>query len=243
MDELRESSLLFSLEGLLETERERVQREAREAQKRRDDEMIRVAEQASRRRLAQQQEREARERREALELERDRLETERIEAMKRAAIERARIEAEGQLRLVELEQVRKHDLALSQLRERQETARYRSLTWLSSTAFALSVIGAAAVYFGWLRPAEARQQQQLQGIIDASTEHAKTAERALATELQKNRTLTERIQQLQTQAFEPSVRPEPKLHPVPNKPLTRQPPPALRKRCVDNGDPIDGCIH
>ena len=43
MDELRESSLLFSLEGLLETERERVQREAREAQKRRDDELIRSA--------------------------------------------------------------------------------------------------------------------------------------------------------------------------------------------------------
>src|SRR4051812_24405831 len=79
MDELRESSLLFSLEGLLETERERVQREAREAQKRRDEEMIRVAEQASRLRLASQQEREARERRLALEQERERLEQERIE--------------------------------------------------------------------------------------------------------------------------------------------------------------------
>src|SRR6187551_1052642 len=104
MDELRESSLLFSLEGLLETERERVQREAREAQRRRDDEMARVAEQASRRRLAQEQEREARERRQALEQERERLEAERMEAMKRAAVERARIEAEGRMRLVEVEQ-------------------------------------------------------------------------------------------------------------------------------------------
>jgi hypothetical protein len=243
MDELRESSLLFSLEGLLETERERVQREAREAQKRRDDEMIRVAEQASRRRLAQQQEREARERREALELEREQLEAERIDAMKRATIERARIEAEGQLRLVELEQVRKHDLALSQIRERQQAARYRGLTWLSSAALAVSVIGAFAVYFGWLRPAEARQHQQLQGIIDASTEHAKTAERALAAEHRKNQALTERIQQLQTQpALPPAVRPEPKSHPVPGTLHGGKPPPPPRK-CVNNGDPLDGCIH
>lgn len=243
MDELRESSLLFSLEGLLETERERVQREAREAQKRRDEEMIRVAEQASRRRLAQQQEREARERREALELERERLEAERIDAMKRATVERARIEAEGQLRLVELEQVRKHDLLLSQIREQQAAVRYRGLTWLSSAALVLSVTAAFAVYFGWLRPAQARQQQQLQGIINASTEHAKTAERALAAELRKNQTLTERVQQLEAQAASaPAVRPEAKPHPVSGKPLVVKPPP-LRKRCVDNGDPIDGCIH
>src|SRR6187551_2854070 len=112
MDELRESSLLFSLEGLLETERERVQREAREAQRRRDDEMIRVAEQASRRRLAQEKERDAREHQQALEQERDRLEAERLDAMKRATIERARIETEAKMRLVEVEQTRKHELLL-----------------------------------------------------------------------------------------------------------------------------------
>ncbi len=244
MDELRESSLLFSLEGLLETERERVQREAREAQKRRDDEMIRVAEQASRRRLAQTQEREARERREALELERERLEAERIDAMKRASIERARIEAEGHLRLVELEQVRKHDLALSQIRERQQVTRYRSLTWLSSAALVLSVIGAFVTYLAWLRPAEARQHQALQRIIDAKTEQAKTSERELATERRTNQALTERLQQLQTQTESaPSVRPEPKLHPVAVKlPPGPRPPLSPRKHCVDNGDPINGCI-
>lgn len=243
MDELRESSLLFSLEGLLETERERVQREAREAQRRRDEEMVRVAEQASRLRLAAQQEREARERREALEQERARLEEERIEAMKRASVERARIEAEGQLRLVELEQVRKHDLALSQIRERQQAARYRTLTWLSGTALALSVAGGLVAYFGWLEPAQARQLQHLQSVISSDAEQAKASLRALASERSLNQTLSARIEQLQGQlAVAPNVRPEPKLRPVASHPAGATPRP-LHKHCVDNGDPIDGCIH
>ncbi len=243
MDELRESSLLFSLEGLLETERERVQREAREAQKRRDEEMIRVAEQASRRRLAQQQEREARERREALEQERERLEAERIDAMRIATVERVRIETEGRLRLVELEQARKHDLLLSQIRERQQTTRYRTLTWLSSVAFALSITGAFAAYFGWLRPAQARQRQRLEALVNTSAEQAKTSERALAIELRNNQSLALRVKLLEASvALPPSVRPEPKFRSGPGKlPGLASPPPP--KRCVDNGDPIDGCIR
>jgi hypothetical protein len=243
MDELRESSLLFSLEGLLETERERVQREAREAQKRRDEEMVRVAEQASRLRLAAQQEREARERRVVLEQERERLAAERIDAMKHASVERARIEAEGQLRLVELEQVRKHDLALAALREQQKVARYRTFTWLSATAFALSVSGALFGYFGWLRPAQARELSHLQSVMRVDAEQAKAGQRALASERSLNQALTARLEQLHDQlAAASNVRPEPKVHPVPARPPAVARPP-LHKRCADNGDPIDGCIH
>jgi hypothetical protein len=245
MDELRESSLLFSLEGLLETERERVLREAREAQKRRDEELIRVAEAAERRRLALQGEREARERRELLEQERERDEEQRIEAMKRATIERARIEAEGKLRLVELEQARQHDLALAQLAERQRTARYRSLTWLSTIAVGLSLLGTFGTYFGWIAPAHARQQQQLQGIISANTELAKTSERALANELRKNQALSERIRQLEAHPTPPA--------PAPVKPPVAQPPrhgastsagsgTTTSTVCKDDGDPLNRCL-
>ena len=247
MDELRESSLLFSLEGLLETERERVQREAREAQKRRDEEMIRVAEQASRRRLAQTQEREARERREALEQERERLEEERIDAMKRATVERARIEAEGKLRLVELEHVRKHDLALSQIRERQQAARYRGLTWLSSAGLAVSVIAAFAAYFGWVQPAEARQQQRLESLISINAEQTKTAERALASEHLRSQTLSDRIKQLEArqaellaaQALGKPVAPPPGRvgGGVIKEPIHR-----VATNCPDDGDPLRGCL-
>lgn len=249
MDELRESSLLFSLEGLLETERERVQREAREAQRRREEEMARVAEQASRRRLAAEQEREARERRVALEQERERLEQERTEAMKRAAIERARIETEGKLRLVEVEQARKHELELSRLREAQLTARYRTFTWLSSAACALSLIAAFVGYFGYVRPAHAREQQQLQATIRVNAERAKTTERALSTERARTQTLSERIQRLEARLTQPV--------PAPPAPVAKAPPPpthhggkpgrpggaaSVAGNCPDNGDPLQGCL-
>jgi hypothetical protein len=248
MDELRESSLLFSLEGLLETERERVQREAREAKKRRDDEMIRVAEQASRRRLAAAQERESLERRQALEKERERLEEERIDAMKRATVERARIETEAKLRLVEVEQAQKHELRLTQLREAQQTARYRTLTWLSSTACALSVAGALGAYFGFIAPAQAQQKKQLEAVISANSEKAKATERALNAELSKNEALSQRLQQLEAQRNAPT----PGNAPAPSVPAhaggkgpskgssgaTNQAP----TNCPDDGDPLRGCL-
>src|SRR6185369_5046386 len=162
MDELRESSLLFSLEGLMETERERVQREAREAQKRREDELTRVAEAAERRRVAAQQERQSRERRALMEQERERMEHERLEALRLATVERARIETESGLRLVEAERSRQHDLALAQIREAQGLARYRLLSWLSSGALLAAIASALVAYFGWLEPAHARREQHLQ---------------------------------------------------------------------------------
>lgn len=249
MDELRESSLLFSLEGLLETERERVQREAREAQRRRDEEMVRVAEHASRRRLAAEQEREARERRAALEQERERLEAERIDAMKRAAIERARVETEGKLRLVEVEQARKHELMLSQLREGQLTTRYRALAWLSGAACALSVISALVAYFGYLQPAQARQEQQLQVAIQTHTEQAKSSERALATERSRNQTLNERIQRLEAQQSAATAAAAAVVVKPPQGPArgggrgpSTGPTTGAPGSCPDDGDPLRSCL-
>jgi hypothetical protein len=246
MDELRESSLLFSLEGLMETERDRVRREAREAERRREQEMVRVAEQASRRRLALEQEEQARARREALERERERLEEERIDAMKRAAVERARIEAEGQLRLVELEQARQHELSLSQLKERSRTARYRVLTWLSSGAFALALAGSASLYFGYLAPASVRAEQRAQALADAHARVVEQAERALRAEQAKGAALGERVRQLE--AATPALVAEPP--PTTREPLRWPPhgktprvPAGTKGGCKDTGDPLDNCIR
>lgn len=246
MDELRESSLLFSLESLMETERERVQREAREAQRRREEELARVAELAERRRVALQQEREAKQRRLALEQEREQLDQARLEAMKQAAVERARIEAESQLRLVEAEQARKHELSLSQLREGERTALYRTLTWLSSGALVLSLIGAFAAYFGMLEPAQARRERQLQSVIDIEAEKSKTIERLLGLERSKNQTLSARVAELEAAKREPapaSVTPRPPIvkpfdgehHGPPGGGVGNGP-------CVDDGDPLNKCL-
>lgn len=243
MDELRESSLLFSLEGLMETERERVQREAREEKKRREDDLRRVAEAAERRRIAGEQEREARARREVLEQEREQLEQERIAALKHAIVERARVEAEGQLRLVEVEQARKHDLALAQIRETQRTSRYRTLSWLSSSALGVTVLGAAMAYFGWIAPAHAREKQLLQSVANENEKLAQSAQRVLAAEQRKGQALSDRLQALQVIA---ATAPAPQeMKPVPGS----KPPVVIREHtppkriCRDNGDPLDTCLH
>jgi hypothetical protein len=243
MDELRESSLLFSLESLLETERERVQREAREAQKRREEELKRVAELAERRRIAGQHEREARERRLALEQERERMDQERNEAMKRATVERARIEAEGQMRLVEVEQQRKHDLALASIREGERTSHYRMLTWLSTSLLGVVIAGGAFGYLGLVQPAHASEQLQLQSLLTVAEQKRATSERELSAARTKNRELVGRVEQLKAELQKPA--PQPKQ--VASTP-TRQgntagpPPPPPPKVCKDDGDPLNNCL-
>ncbi|HEY6080421.1 MAG TPA: hypothetical protein VIW29_16520 [Polyangiaceae bacterium] len=244
MDELRESSLLFSLESLLETERERVQREAREAQRRREDELKRVGELAERRRVAGQQEREARQRRQALEQEREHLEQERLEAMKRSTVERVRIEAEGQLRLLELEQQRQHDLALARIREAERSRSYRTLSWLSSAAAATLLVSAAFAYFGLLRPAQAREQQFSQAKLSAAEARARGSELLLAAERRKSQTLAARVAELE--AATPATAPV--LKPSRTEPLLlgghgSKPASSPRTPCPDDGDPLRPCLR
>jgi hypothetical protein len=244
MDELRESSLLFSLESLLETERERVQREAREAQERREQELARVVELAERRRLATQQEREARERRQLLEQERERLEQERIDAMKLATVERARIEAESHARIVELEQAQKHGLALSRLREQESTVRYRTLFWLSSAALLVTLALSLSAFLGLVRPAHAREQQSLKDLVAATEARVSATERALSAERSKSQALEEHVKQLQSAAATPKAS-DPKTPPGLRPPLhqggmIKEPP---RRPCKDNGDPLNPCLR
>lgn len=241
MDELRESSLLFSLEGLLETERDRVRREAREAEQRQAEELKRVAELAERRRVAAEEARQARARRLALEAERDRLEQERIEAMKRATVERARLETEGQMRLLELEQQRKHEIELVRLREAQGLQRYRTLSRVFASG-AVFVTGASLlVIFGWLQPARASERQHLQGLLEQSLAQKAASERLLSAELRKNQEL--RDQQPLATSCTPAPEPKP-AEPThvtgPRGPHGSGPkPPVNGPRYVDDGDPLN----
>jgi hypothetical protein len=245
MDELRESSLLFSLESLLETERERVQREAREAQRRREDELTRVAELAERRRVAAQREREARERRQALELERERLEQERIDAMKRATVERVRVEADGELRLREAEQARRHDLALARIREGERLRRYRTFTWLSSGALATLLVGVALAYLGFVRPAQARDEQYWRARLSAAEDRARGSELLLSAERHKSEQLAARGAEAQPRVG--TLPPPPVLKPPrpPRPPRDREPASAgsQKKLCPDDGDPLRPCLR
>jgi hypothetical protein len=243
MDELRESSLLFSIEGLLETERERVQREAREAERRREEELKRVADAAERRRVAQEGEREARARREALERERERLQAERLEAMKRATVERVRIEAESRVRLVEADEQRKHELLLAKLDGESRAARYRAVSWLSCGALALVVVGAVAAYFGWIRPVQAASEMGYQSVVAESRVREQVSEQALRQERARTDALRERVRLLESNTAASA-----QVSPVGAKiPTTRPQPPSVtepkKKSCGDSGDPLDNCLR
>jgi colicin import membrane protein len=242
MDELRESSWLFSIEGLMETERDRVRREAREAQERRETEMHRVAEAAERRAELAKREREARERREALAKEREQHEHERIEALKQATIERARIEAEASLRLVEAEQARKHDLALSRIREQEGAARYRLVGGLGIGALSVALLGAAAAYFGWIAPAQARAEQHWESRLHEAVTRAEVAELALKAERAKSLALEARVPHIQAgPGFQPAVvAPTP---PPARVPVRRTRVAAPQGGCKDSGDPLDNCLR
>ncbi len=247
MDELRESSLLFSLEGLLETERERVQREGREAERRREDELRRVAEVAERRRMAHEEERKARERVEALARERQRLEEERLEALKRATVERARIEAEARVRLVEADEQRKHELLLSKLHGEQRVARYQALSWLSSGGLLLAVVGAFAAYWGWLRPAQASEAQRHQSFVAESRVREQVSEQALRRERARSQALDERLRKLEADANRAAADAPALLdHPSPAKTMSGRKPlrqGSTKGGCGDSGDPLDHCLH
>lgn len=247
MDELRESSLLFSLESLLETERERVQREEREAQRRRDEELKRVAAAAQRRQLAAEQARQARERRIALEEQQDRLEQERAQAMRQAVVESARIEAEARTRLIEFQQAREHELALARIREGERSARHRLFVWLGGGSSVTLVAAAAFGYWGLLLPEHARQQQHLQSLLTVAEQKRALGEGELRTERAKNRELAGRLEQLAAVVPAPSAAtPVPPMSPgkssrhgAPRPPSASEP----KRPCKDDGDPLNDCLR
>lgn len=241
MDEQRESSLLFSLEGLMETERERVQREAREARERREAEIRLVADAAQRRNSLLRAQHEARARRDALLRERERFEQEQLEALKQATIERARIEAESGLRLVEAEQQRKHDLELARVREQQGAARHRALAWLSSGALAVALLGGSSAYFGWIAPAHARAEQHLESKLRESAARTRALEHALAAEQSKSRSLSAELEMRQVPAAPKPAAQAPK-NTAPAVPPAR-PTRERRGNCRDSGDPLDDCLR
>jgi hypothetical protein len=240
MDELRESSLLFSIEGLLETERERVQREAREAERRREEELKRVADAAERRRVALERESAARARRVAIEQERAKLEEERLESMRCATVERARVEAEGRLRLVEAEERRKHELSLAKLRGDTRVARYQAFAWFGFGAFLVVLMGGLTTYLGWVRPARAQDAQLLQVLQAEARARQQADELVLRRERADSHALRERVRELEARppiAVTPAASAAKKPPAAPSVPA-----PEKKARCRETGDPLDDCL-
>jgi len=244
MDELRESSLLFSLERLHETERQRVEREARETQRKREEELVRVAEVAEQRRRVADEQRATALRLKALQVERERLEGERLQAMQRATIERARLEAEAAAQAQRADVEHAHRLKLTEIRERERAGRYRALSWLGGAGVVVSWGLALGGYWGVARPAHALREQHLQRLLDQSEQARKSRERELSQERKQVRELEIAFRDLESKRASvlaaPPQPPGGSRHPgvsSGSKRGTTAPPP-----CPDSGDPLQGCL-
>lgn len=174
MAEMRESSVLFSLNQLMHLEQQRV-REEDDARRRAFEAAERARLDAELRRRAEQEERirveEAR--RLAAEAAR-REEAVRHEAIRLAALEKARIEASRRAQIAILSQEQKHERDLAALRQDAQKRRLQRTLILGGALAVLLLGGGAGLYFGKLQP-EAEQAQREQAAQLAQSEASLTA--------------------------------------------------------------------
>lgn len=161
MGELRESSVLFSLNQLMHIERQRLLEEEETARRR--------AEAAVAARL--DAERRAREEREArLRAAESRLRAEeaeqremeaRLAAIRLAELEKVRIDAERRERIALMEQANEHERKLAALQQDEQKKRLKRILVAGSALVAVLFTAGSGIYFGQIRPAaELRQQQE-----------------------------------------------------------------------------------
>lgn len=243
MAESRETSVLFSLKGLLELEDERVRAEAR----RRCEQVEREAAERDAAALAVREAERARivavERAAALQRLAMEEERQRGEAARLAAVERARIEAEATARVALLERQQAHERTLREIAASGAGRQTRLVLLGSNAAWAALLAIAGAGYLSVLRPAEARQRAALAGLLQAETERAETSDRLARDAEVRARSLRERVTELERErAAAPLVAPA-----APSRGRDRPspatgggPPPPSPPECrSESGDPLD----
>lgn len=171
MVDLRESSVLFSLNQLMSLEEQRI-REEDEAKRQAIEAAQRARLDAEQRVRAEQEERiRSEEARRRAEESTRREESARHEAMRLAGIERARIEAEQRAKIAILEQEQRHERDLAALGQDAQKRRLQR-TLIIGGALAVAVLGGGAgLYFGKVQPeAEQARQEQLAEVARGKVE-------------------------------------------------------------------------
>lgn len=247
MADQRESSVLFSLKGLMTLEQERVAAEqAAEAARR--EALLREAEAAARLEVQGRAllAREAAERQHQIEL-----------AAREASVrDAARAEAEAEQRRIEaataervaLELRRQEQARVVQGVDRATQRRDRLLARAGFGAAAASLLVSAGLYFGLLAPQHARLQHQLESVASAERERADEASRQLATSERRRDELARDVQRLQKEilAVQRAEGPASPTTVAPAGlrgagaplvvPVRRQGP------CKNDGDPMNPCL-
>ena len=239
---LRDDSILFSLNSLLERERQRISEEAEREAKRLEAELQariereRLAREAEKARLLEEAQRELRDE------QRRREEAARVEGLRQAEIERARTEAEARARLELVARQHEHEKNLTVIRERGRRAFAERLAIVLGIALFFSLAGAFGFYFGKIRPEAARLEVASQTLLDTERSRANVAQRLFERSERQRSKLGEELERLKRELD--ALRTQPKPAPAPRAGRGRPSPAPVKKRpdCKDDDDPLNPCL-
>ncbi|HEY3493243.1 MAG TPA: hypothetical protein VGK73_01100 [Polyangiaceae bacterium] len=243
MAELRESSLLFSLDSLLAEERERVENERRRAERARAEAEQRKAVEAAR--SAEEQARCAAEAhaRAAREQELLREQEARLEGIRRGEIER--VTAEAKLRSeIELD-VRKSEHAL-RLEAARATQRARALKGALGAACLVVVLvagGALALELGVRRPERVRLQASFDGALASERERTGHVRKLLEESERRARLLQRALEDVKPTSAPAAPSAHERTPPARPARQPARPGPRERRPCTGNpDDPLNPCL-
>lgn len=240
MGELGDTSLIFSLNQPFERERERVEREQREAEER---QVAAAVGHAERERLQEEvriRQAALEERRKREERERARAEQARLERLKTAEIERVRAEVQKHLELEQARCLHEHERRMAALRH--DARLRRSTIALSATTFlsAALLIGAFAAYFGKLRPDRERLIAGYKALIDAERSQLHEARRhLLELEGERNRLRAEMQAARERETAPSNTKPAADSRKAPAGPPRPKPPRRQVGQRLDPHDPLN----
>jgi hypothetical protein len=240
--ELRESSLLFSLESLMAEERSRIDHE-RVAKEQR--ERAEAAERAARERRAEEEkaERLARERERLAEEERRRREEQaRLDGIRTAEVDRVRDEAARRGASESAMAARDHELKLAAIRQAASVRATRLALVATSIATLGSFAGLLWLELGVHPQRLARLEAEHVSLTEGERRRADRAEGRLLESEAARRRLEDKLRANDVAA-------EPKPAALPTTPKPGRVPPAGKPRpgvkpppCKDDGDPLDDCL-
>lgn len=245
MGELRDSSALFSLEGLLDLEKRRVE-EARAAEQRhiaalRETEL---EQQRKAREAAAQKAREQERRRRRREQE-EREEQARLLALREAEVQRARLEADANARIEILTRQQQHEQRLAAMRQGLRGRRDRVLLLIGALVTTLTIATSLGLYYGRVLPEAKRTETRFAQLLDAEREKSRHAEALLRTESRERQQLAReleitKIELASARGETKPPAPTDKQRPVPP---TRPQSPTEKTICTGNQyDPLNGCL-
>jgi colicin import membrane protein len=180
MSTTHDSSVLFSINQLMNDYETRVLEEQAEAARKAEVEekarleALRLAQEEEARRMHEENMRRIRE--EAAQRE----EAARLEAIRLAAVERARIEAERQAQIEMQAREQAHELAMAALREDQKKKKLKRAIWMGSASGALLVVAIVGLYFGKIKPDHDARLAAQAADINAHFEEARKLEERIA---------------------------------------------------------------